>query len=165
MITHSLGECLEEKNLFISTMILASISLRPLFRQTTSQIITFFSYISTLHNMFRHSGPGHMPLLTEQNWIARPKFYFHFRGIIKKNGKKAVRLTAWGGRRCRGGGAIHAPEGSNFFPKKIKHQESFVQILLSLSKVKVKFETCSSILFSKQVHVIRAWEPKHVMQS
>ena len=57
---------------------------------------------------------------------------------------------------AEGGGGIHAPEGSNFFPKKIKHQESFVQILLSLSKVKVKFETCSSILFSKQVHVIRA---------
>ena len=48
-------------------MMLTSISLWPLGRQTTSQTITLFSYISTLHNMFRHSGPGHMLSLTEQN--------------------------------------------------------------------------------------------------
>ena len=74
-------------------------------------------------------------------------------------------LGGVGGAEGGGGGGIHAPEGSNFFPKKIKHQESFVQILLSLSKVKVKFESCFSMLFSKQGHVIRAGVPKHVMQS
>ena len=63
----------------ILTMMFTSISLWPFGRQTTPQMFTILSFISTLHNMFRHSGPGHMPLLTGQNWIARLKFYFHFR--------------------------------------------------------------------------------------
>ena len=57
----------------------SSISLWPLFRQTTPQIITFFLIYLTLHNMFRLSGPDHMHLLTEQNRRASLKFYFHFR--------------------------------------------------------------------------------------
>ena len=49
----------------------SSISLWPLFRQTTPQIITFFLIYLTLHNMFRLSGPDHMHLLSEQNQRAQ----------------------------------------------------------------------------------------------
>ena len=38
-------------------MMFTSNSLWPLVRQPISQIITIFSYISTLHNMFRHFRP------------------------------------------------------------------------------------------------------------
>ena len=63
-----------------STMMLASISLWPLGRQTTPQIITIFSHLFQLCiTCFGNSGPDHMHLLTGQNRKARLKFYFHSR--------------------------------------------------------------------------------------